>query len=478
MLQPQIAEKPNISDPIQEVTMDKLSLKERTSSFCEVTLGYTIEQAFMEAQRCLSCPNAQCIKGCPVGVEIPAFIKLVKEKKYDEAIKKIKEKNSLPAVCGRVCPQEEQCQKFCIRSKRGDPVAIGRLERFVADFERERKTIAPIKTIKRVTSIGKKVAVVGAGPAGLTAAADLAILGYRVTIFEALHVAGGVLVYGIPEFRLPKEIVQAEVDSIKELGVELYTDVLIGRTFTPQELFDHGFDAVFIGSGAGLPTFLGIPGENLRGVYSANEFLIRVNLMKSYRFPAYDTPISVGKNVAVIGGGNVAMDSARSALRLGAEHVCIIYRRSREEIPARQEELQNAEEEGAICKFLASPIRFIEDEQGKVKGIELVRMELGEPDDSGRRKPRPVKGSEFVLDVDTVIVAIGRTPNPIIQRSTEGLKTTKQGTIVTDFETGKTSLEGVYAGGDVATGEATVISAMGSGRRSAKAIHEYLLKKT
>ena len=477
MQQPQVAKKSTYQDQTHAVSMDKLGPKERASSFSEVALGYTIEQALAEAQRCLSCPNAQCTKGCPVGIEIPAFIKLIKEKKYGEAIKKIKEKNNLPAICGRVCPQEEQCQKFCIKGKKGDPVSIGRLERFVADLEREKNALTPFKAAKKVTLTGKRVAVIGAGPAGLTVAAELAKLGHRVTIFEALHVAGGVLVYGIPEFRLPKEIVQAEVDYIKELGVELYTDVLIGRTFTPQELFDRGFDAVFIGSGAGLPTFLGIPGENLSGVYSANEFLIRVNLMKSYRFPAFDTPIKVGKNVAVIGGGNVAMDSARCALRLGAEHVYIIYRRSREEIPARQEELLNAEEEGITCKFLASPTRFIGDDQGRIKGIELVTMELGEPDESGRCKPTPIKGSEFVMDVDTVIVAIGRTPNPILQKVTKGLETTKRGTIVTDPETGRTSLEGVYAGGDIMTGEATVISAMGSGRRSAKAIHEYLLKK-
>lgn len=477
MLQPQVVHKTVSQDRFHAVPMEKLCHKERVQSFSEVALGYTFEQALQEAQRCLCCPDPQCTKGCPVGLEIPAFIKLIKEKKYDEAIKKVKEKNNLPAICGRVCPQEEQCQKFCIKGKKGDPVSIGRLERFVADLEREKSTRTPFNAIMKVPLTGKRVAIIGAGPAGLTAAAELAKLGHKVTIFEALHVAGGVLVYGIPEFRLPKEIVQAEVDYIKKLGVELYTDVLIGRTLTPEELFDRGFDAVFIGSGAGLPTFLGIPGENLGGVYSANEFLIRVNLMKSYRFPEFDTPIKVGKNVAVIGGGNVAMDSARCALRLGAEHVCIIYRRSREEIPARQEELLNAEEEGITCKFLATPTRFIGDEQGRVKGIELVTMKLGEPDASGRRKPTPVKGSEFVMDVDNVIVAIGRTPNPIIQRVTKGLETTRQGTIVADPETGRTSLEGVYAGGDIMTGEATVISAMGSGRRSAKAIHEYLLKK-
>ncbi len=477
MPQPQVVNKSLSQDRFHAVLMEKREPKERVQSFGEVALGYTVEQALLEAQRCLTCPNPQCIKGCPVGLEIPAFIRLIKEKKFNESIKKVKEKNSLPAICGRVCPQEEQCQKFCILGKKGDPVSIGRLERFVADLERDNRTKTPYKAPLKSPPTGKRVAIIGAGPAGLTAAADLAKHGHKVTVFEALHVAGGVLVYGIPEFRLPKKIVQAEVDYIKTLGVELYTDVLIGRTYTTEELLDRGFDAVFIASGAGLPMFLGIPGENLGGVYSANEFLIRVNLMKSYRFPEFDTPIKVGKNVAVIGGGNVAMDSARCALRLGAEHVCIVYRRSREELPARQEELLNAEEEGVTCKFLAAPTRFIGDEQGRVKGIELVTMALGELDESGRRKPTPVKGSEFVMDVDTVIVAIGRTPNPIIQSVTKGLHTTKYGTIVADPETGKTSLESVYTGGDIMTGEATVISAMGSGRRAAKAIHEYLLKK-
>ena len=445
--------------------------KTRIRNFSEVALGYNEEQALVEAQRCLSCPKPRCVEGCPVELEIPTFIKLIKEKRYDDAIRKVKEKNSLPAVCGRVCPQEEQCQKLCVRGKQGDPVSIGRLERFVADLEREKGTPAPTKA----KPSGKRIAIVGAGPAGLTAAAELAKLGHDVTVFEALHVAGGVLVYGIPEFRLPKSIVQAEVDYIKKLGVEFYPDALIGRLFTIEELRERGYDAVFIGSGAGLPTFLGIPGENLGGVYSANEFLIRINLMKSYQFPEFDTPIRVGKNVAVIGGGNVAMDSARCALRLGAEHVCIIYRRSREELPARQEELLNAEEEGITCKFLAAPTKFIGDDQGKVKGIELVAMELGQPDETGRRRPVPVKGSETVLEVDTVIVAIGRTPNPIIQSVTKGLTVTNRGTIVADPETGRTSLEGVYTGGDIMTGEATVISAMGSGKRAAKAIHEYLM---
>ncbi|MEM3626733.1 MAG: NADPH-dependent glutamate synthase [Candidatus Bathyarchaeia archaeon] len=452
--------------------MPKQKPEVRRRNFNEVALGYTEEQALEEANRCLQCPKPQCVQGCPVEVAIPEFIKLIRERKFDEAAKKIKEKNSLPAICGRVCPQEEQCQKFCVLGKVGDPVSIGRLERFVADWERERGITIP----EKAPPTGKKVAIIGAGPAGLTAAADLAKLGHKVVIFEALHLPGGVLVYGIPEFRLPKRIVQAEVDYIEKLGVELRMGYLIGRVYTIPELLKRGFDAVFIGTGAGLPTFLGIPGEGLSGIYSANEFLIRVNLMKAYAFPEYDTPIRIGKHVAVIGGGNVAMDSARSALRLGAEEVCIVYRRSREEMPARKEEIENAEEEGIICKFLANPTRFIGDEKGWVKAMECICMELGPPDESGRRRPVPVKGSEFIMDVDTVIIAIGRTPNPIIQRTTEGLEVTKWGTIVVD-ENGKTSIEGVYAGGDIVTGEATVISAMGAGKKAAKAIHQYLMDK-
>ncbi|MEM3760311.1 MAG: NADPH-dependent glutamate synthase [Candidatus Bathyarchaeia archaeon] len=453
--------------------MPKQKPEVRRHNFNEVALGYTEEQAIEEASRCLQCPKPQCVPGCPVEVEIPAFIKLIREGKFDEAVKKIKEKNSLPAICGRVCPQEEQCQMNCVLGKAGDPVNIGRLERFVADWERQKGVTVP----EKAPPTGKKVAIIGAGPAGLTAAADLAKLGHEVVIFEALHLPGGVLVYGIPEFRLPKSIVQAEVDYIKKLGVELRLGYLIGRIHTiPELLKEEGFDAVFIGTGAGLPQFLGVPGENLGGIYSANEFLIRVNLMKSYAFPVYDTPIRIGKHVAVIGGGNVAMDSARSALRLGAEEVCIVYRRSREEMPARKEEIENAEEEGIICKFLANPTRFIGDEKGWVKQMECICMELGPPDESGRRRPVPVKGSEFIMDVDTVIVAIGRTPNPIIQRTTEGLAVTKWGTILVD-ENGKTSLEGVYAGGDIVTGEATVISAMGAGKKAAKAIYQYLMNK-
>jgi len=463
------AEKPP-QDRWHAVPMPKQEPKVRAHNFNEVALGYTEEQLLAEASRCISCPNPQCVKGCPVELDIPAFIKFIKEKKYDEAIRKVKEKNSLPAICGRVCPQEEQCQKLCVMGKKGEPVSIGRLERFVADLELQKGVTAP----SSADPTGKKVAIIGAGPAGLTAAADLAKLGHKVVIFEALHLPGGVLVYGIPEFRLPKRIVQAEVDYIKKLGVEVRTDAMIGRLFTIDELFKKGFDAVFIGTGAGLPQFMRIPGENLGGIYSANEFLIRVNLMKSYLFPEFNTPIRVGKHAAVIGGGNVAMDSARSALRLGAEQVCIVYRRSREEMPARLEEILNAEEEGIICKFLAAPIRFIGDESGWVKGMECIAMELGAPDESGRRRPIPIKGSEFIMDVDTVIVAIGRTPNPIIQRTTKGLETTKWGTIVVNEETGKTSIEGVYAGGDIVTGEATVISAMGAGKKAARSIHEFL----
>jgi len=457
----------------EAVAMPKQKPEVRRRNFNEVALGYTEKQAVAEANRCLQCPKPQCIQGCPVEIEIPAFIKLIREGKFDEAGKKVKEKNSLPAICGRVCPQEEQCQKFCVVGKVGDPVSIGRLERFVADWERERGISIPDKA----ASSGRKVAVIGAGPAGLTAAADLAKLGHKVVIFEALHLPGGVLVYGIPEFRLPKSIVQAEVDYIKKLGVELRSGHLAGRIYTiPELLKERGFDAVFVGTGAGLPAFMNVPGENLGGIYSANEFLIRVNLMKAYAFPEYDTPIRFGRHVVVIGGGNVAMDSARSALRLGAEEVCIVYRRSREELPARKEEIENAEEEGIICKFLAAPTGFMGDVKGWVKQMECICMELGPPDESGRRRPVPVKGSEFIMNTDTAIIAIGRTPNPIIQRTTEGLEVTKWGTIVTD-ENGKTSIEGVYAGGDIVTGEATVISAMGAGKKAAKAIHEHLMKK-
>jgi glutamate synthase (NADPH/NADH) small chain len=465
--------KPKVKIQKQAVPVPKQKPEVRRHNFSEVTLGYPEEQALAEADRCLQCPQPKCVQGCPVEIEIPAFIKLLKEKKYDEGIRKIKEKNSLPAVCGRVCPQEDQCQKNCVMGKVGEPVSIGRLERFLADWERSNGSQVP----EKAPPTGKKVGVIGAGPAGLTVAADLVKLGHEVVLFEALHLPGGVLVYGIPEFRLPKSIVRSEAEYVKKLGVNMRLNCLVGRTYTIPELLKNGFDAIFIGSGAGLPEFMGVPGENLGGVYSANEFLIRVNLMRSYDFPEYDTPIRIGKHVVVIGGGNVAMDSARSALRLGAEEVCIVYRRSREELPAREEEIVNAEEEGILCKFLAAPVRFIGDEKGCVKAMECICMELGPPDESGRRRPCPVKGSEFVMDVDTVIVAIGRTPNPIIQRTTEGLETTKWGTIVTKDDSGKTSIEGVYAGGDVVTGEATVISAMGVGKKAAEAIHEYLMNK-
>jgi glutamate synthase (NADPH/NADH) small chain len=456
------------------VPMGKQDVLERIHNFYEVALGYGEEQAVAEAERCLQCPKPQCVKGCPVDIDIPAFIKEIKEGNFLAASTKLKEKNSLPAICGRVCPQENQCQKFCVLGKIGDPISIGRLERFAADYERLKGVTVPPKEKSGATG---RVAIVGSGPAGLTAAADLAKLGYDVVMFESLHSAGGVLMYGIPEFRMPKKIVQAEVDYIQKLGVELKTNYTIGKIFTIDELFASGFDAIFVGSGAGLPRFMRIPGENLGGVYSANEFLIRVNLMKAYLFPEYDTPIRIGKKVAVIGGGNVAMDSARSALRLGAEEVYIVYRRSKEELPARAEEAENAEEEGINFRFLTNPVKFLGDESGWVKAIECIRMRLGEPDASGRRRPIPIEGSEFIMDVDTAVIAIGQTPNPLIQRTTEGLETTRWGTIVVQEETGETTKKGVYAGGDVVSGAATVISAMGAGKRAARSIHEYLMGK-
>ena len=456
------------------VPVPKQDPKERIHNFNEVVLGYSEEQAVAEAERCIQCPKPQCIQGCPVGVDIPGFIKEIREKNFDEAVRIVKEKNSLPAICGRVCPQETQCQKFCVLGKKGEPMAVGRLERFVADYELQRGVTVPPRS-KSFTR--GKVAVVGSGPAGLTAAADLAKLGHEVVIFEALHAPGGVLVYGIPEFRLPKKIVQAEVDYVKKLGVDVKTDHMIGRLYTIDELFERGFDAVFIGTGAGLPRFMRIPGENLCGIYSANEFLIRVNLMKAYRFPEYDTPIWVGKKVAVLGGGNSAMDSARSALRLGANEVRIVYRRSRAEMPTRLEEVENAEEEGVVFEFLTNPRKFIGSERGWVKAMECIRMELGEPDESGRRRPIPIEGSEVVIDVDTVIVAIGNTPNPIIQQTTKDLQITRWGTIVINEETGKTTKEGVYAGGDIVSGVATVISAMGAGKKAAIAINDDLMKR-
>jgi glutamate synthase (NADPH/NADH) small chain len=462
--------KPKIKKEVAK--MPKQKPKTRVKNFSEVALGYTEEQTLEEASRCLQCVKPQCVGGCPVEVPIPEFIKCIREKKYAEGIAVIKSKNALPAVCGRVCPQEEQCQVKCVVGKIGDPVSVGRLERYLADWERDHGfQISP-----KAKPTGKKVAIVGAGPAGLTAAADLAKLGHEVVMFEALHLPGGVLVYGIPEFRLPKAIVRNEVNYIQKLGVDLRVGNMVGRLHTIPELMKNGIDAVFIGSGAGLPRFMGVPGENLGGIYSANEFLIRNNLMKAFTFPEYDTPIRVGKHVVVIGGGNVAMDCARSSMRLGAD-VCLLYRRSRDELPARQEEIENAEEEGLVCRFLAAPLRFIGDEKGWVKAMECQCMELGPPDQSGRRRPIPIKGSTFTMETDTVIIAIGQTPNPIIQRTTGGLEVnSKRGTILID-ENGKTSLEGVYAGGDVVTGAATVISAMGAGKTAAKAIHEYLMNK-
>jgi glutamate synthase (NADPH/NADH) small chain len=456
-----------------QVEMPKQDVKERIHNFEEVALGYSEDHALEEAARCLSCPKPQCIKGCPVEVPITEFIKLVKEKKFEEAAKKIKEKNALPAICGRVCPQEEQCQKLCVLGIRGEPVSIGRLERFAADWERE--NVDP--KAKRFKQTGGRVAVVGSGPAGLTVAADLAKLGHRVTIFESLHTAGGVLMYGIPQFRLPKEIVQAEVEYVKSLGVDLKLDSTVGKITTISELLGGGYDAVFVGSGAGLPNFMYIPGENLKGIYSANEFLIRTNLMKAYKFPEYDTPIRVGKKVGVIGAGNVAMDSARCALRLGAERSYIIYRRGMEEMPARKEEVENAKEEGVEFMLLTNPTRFIGNKRGFLEKVECLKMRLSEPDQSGRRRPEPMEGSEFMVEIDTAVVAIGQSPNPIIQQTTEGLQTTRHGTIVVDEETTQTAIPGVYAGGDVVSGAATVISAMGAGKKAAKAIHEYIIVK-
>ncbi len=446
----------------------------RNKNFDEVSQGYTEEMAINEAKRCLGCKNAPCISGCPVHVKIPEFIGYVAEGKFEEAYQKIKETNSLPAVCGRVCPQEVQCESKCVRGRKGESVGIGRLERFVADYHLKNVK----EQIEKVSPNGKKVAVVGSGPSGLTVAGDLAKLGYEVTVYEAFHTAGGVLMYGIPEFRLPKEIVQREIDNLKKMGVDIKTNVIIGKTIMIDELFDeYGFDAVFIGSGAGLPSFMGIEGESLNGVYSANEFLTRINLMKGYKFPEYDTPVFIGKNVAVLGGGNVAMDAARSAKRLGAENVYIVYRRGMEELPARAEEIHHAEEEEIIFKVLTNPTRFIGDENGWVKAMEVVDMELGEPDASGRRKPIKVEGSEHEIEVDTVIVAIGQTPNPLIKKTTSGLETNQRGCIVASEETGKTSKDHVYAGGDAVTGAATVILAMGAGKAAAEAIDKELQNK-
>ncbi len=446
----------------------------RARNFNEVALGYSAEQAQAEANRCIQCPKHSCTEGCPVNVDIPDFIKAIRDGDMPEAVRILKSKNALPGICGRVCPQETQCEVVCSLAKKGAPIAIGRLERYVADWERGNMPSVDNSPVDPPKPTGKRLAVVGSGPAGLTAAADLAKMGHSVTIFEALHVAGGVLMYGIPEFRLPKAIVQAEVDYVTSLGVELKLDSVIGKIDTIDELLNSGYDAVFLGTGAGLPMFLNIPGENLNGIYSANEFLTRVNLMKAYQFPEYDTPVKVGKKVAVIGGGNVAMDSARCALRLGAEEVYIVYRRSEVELPARREEVENAMEEGIQFKLLTNPKQMLGNEQNWVVGMECYEMELGEPDESGRRRPIVKPGSEFIIDVDVVVVALGTTPNPLIAATTEGLETTRRGTVVADEETGKTVKDKVWAGGDIVTGAATVISAMGAARHAAADIDEYL----
>ncbi len=446
---------------------------ERVRNFFEVALGYSKEEALKEANRCLLCKEPLCVKGCPVEINIPAFIKLLREDKPKEALLKIKEKNSLPAVCGRVCPQEDQCEAMCILNKKKVPVNIGALERYAADaLSGVRLSVSANRQTPTANRQPLKIAIVGSGPAGLTAAGELAKMSYSVTLFESLHIPGGVLSYGIPEFRLPKKIVEEEVDYIKGLGVEVRTDVLVGRTLSLEDLFKQGYKAVFLGLGAGLPQFLGIPGENLDRVYSANEFLTRVNLMKAYRFPEFKTPINIGKKTAVIGGGNVAFDSARCALRLGAE-VTIVYRRTEAEMPARVEEIENAKEEGIKFQLRTQPIKLIGDDKGFVKGLECLRMRLGDPDASGRRRPIPEKDSNFVIDADTVIIAIGQTPNPLLAKAASGLKTNPNGTIVVD-DKGMTSIPGVFAGGDIVSGADTVIAAMGAGKKAAMAIDEYI----
>lgn len=443
----------------------------RARNFDEVPHGYSPETAIKEASRCLQCKKPACVEGCPVGVDIPGFISLIKEGDFADAASRLWEKNSLPAVCGRVCPQELQCEGRCIVGKKDEPVAIGNLERFAADYARNSgESELPAKA----EPTGKRVAVVGSGPSGLTVAGDLILKGHDVTIFEAFHKPGGVLVYGIPEFRLPKDIVFSEVSSLEKLGVKLECNQVIGRTLSLDELFEEGYDAIFLGVGAGLPTFLNIRGENLIGILSANEYLTRSNLMKAYLFPEYDTPIARGKNVITLGAGNVAMDSARTALRLGAEKSRIVYRRSRQEVPARGAEVHHAEEEGVEFHFLTSPVEFIGNEDGRVTGMTGLKMELGEPDASGRRRPMPIEGSEFELECDLAIIAVGANANPLLTQSTEGLELNKWGYIVTDEATGKTSKKGVWAGGDIVTGSATVILAMGAGRQAANSIHDYL----
>jgi len=445
--------------------------QERVRNYDEVPFGYSPEEAILEAKRCLMCKKPKCIEGCPVEIDIPGFINFIAEEQFREGVNRLKEKNILPAVCGRVCPQEEQCEKRCIVGVKNEPVGIGRLERFLADWEAQQG--APDLPVKP-KSTGKKIVIVGAGPAGITAAADLVRLGHRVDMFEALHEPGGVLVYGIPEFRLPKSIVFREIKYLKDLGVKLYTDHVIGMIKSIDELLEE-YDAVFLGTGAGLPWFLNVPGENLNGVYSANEYLTRANLMKAYLFPQYKTPIVKGKRVATVGGGNVAMDCARTALRLGAEKSFIVYRRSREEMPARNEEIHHAEEEGVIFNFLSNPAAFHGDKNNWLKEAECIQMELGEPDDSGRRRPVPIPDANFSVPIDVAVIAIGNSPNPLIPNTTPDIETGRWGNIVTDLETGLTSKAGVFAGGDVATGAATVILAMGAGKVAARGIHDYVM---
>ena len=458
---------------LTKVPMPEQAPDVRNKNFDEVALGYTAEMAMEEATRCLNCKNKPCVGGCPVNVPIPGFIEKVAEGDFEAAYEIITSENALPAICGRVCPQENQCEGKCVRGIKGQPVAIGRMERFVADYHMEHA--APVKA--EIKKNGKKVAVVGSGPSGITCAGKLIKKGYDVTVFEALHKAGGVLSYGIPEFRLPKALVAREIKSVEDLGVDIETNVIVGRSVTIDELMEDGYEAVFVGSGAGLPRFLNIPGENLLGVYSANEFLTRVNLMKGYKFPEVPTPVKVGKRVAVVGAGNVAMDAARTAKRLGAEEVYIVYRRSEEEAPARLEELHHAKEEGIIFKFLNNPAAIVGDDNGWVKGMEIIKQELGEPDASGRRRPVPVEGSNYILDVETVIVAIGQSPNPLIRQTTPGLECQKWGGIIVNEETMESSKENVYAGGDTVTGAATVILAMGAGKKAAAAIDEKLSSK-
>lgn len=463
----------NVKDKLKipRQKMPEQEPKERIKNFREVPFGYTPELAMEEAQRCLQCKKPICIDGCPVEINIPEFIRLVAEGDFIEAAKELKKTNSLPAICGRVCPQEDQCEKVCVLAKKYEPVAIGHLERFAADYEREQGEME-IPQIAPPT--GKKVAIVGSGPAGLTLAGDLIKLGHQVTIFEALHKTGGVLVYGIPEFRLPKSIVQAEVDYLSKLGVQIKTSFVIGKLWTIDDLFSQGYHAVFIGTGAGLPNFMHIPGENFNGIYSANEYLTRSNLMKAYSFPEYDTPIFSGKNVAVLGGGNTAMDSVRTALRLGAENAYILYRRSRKEMPARIDEIHHAEQEGVQFHLLTTPIKYNGTEDGWVTSMECIKMKLGEPDASGRRRPVPIEGSNYTMRVDTVVVAIGNSSNPLVPQTTPGLDVNKWGNIIADPETGRTSREGMWAGGDIVTGGATVILAAGAGKKAARDIHRYL----